>query len=592
MTAETIVAAETETPSGRPPLTQRQTLLALSGLLMGMAVTMLSSTVVSASLPVIIADLGGTQASYTWVVTSTLLAMTVSTPVWGKLADIANRKLLIQLALILFTAGSMLAGLSDSTTFLIACRALQGLGAGGVMALVQVILSDILSPRERGKYMGVLGAVTMIPTVIGPLLGGVITDSIGWEWNFYVGVPFAIVAIVLLQRTLPVLAHDAKKRLDYVGTVVIAGAVSLLLIWVSLGGQQFEWGSAISYAMVIGAAVLGTAAVVVERKAKNPLIPPRLFANRTLVLAVIASAAIGVALFGTGVFLTQYMQLAQGKSPTVAGLFTIPMAAGSLLSSLVIGQLITKTGIWKRYVVGGTIVCALGFFGLGTIGYGTSLVLVCVYMFLVGLGMGPVMQNMTLIVQNTTSMKDMGAASSTVAFFRSLAGTLGVAGLGSLLAHRVTNLMNEGLTAAGLPTSGAGGDAIPDMRTLPEPVLSIVESAYGEAIGQTFMIIAPVLLIAVVATLLLPNTPLGTKSGLEQRLKLGGVARDETPSDLVDGQTADGRAADSTEDVAGASFGGGPGALAVKERILLDELALAADPDAGEYSAPAGSRVR
>lgn len=523
------------TTSTRAPLTHRQTLLALSGLLMGMVVTMLSSTVVSASLPVIIADLGGTQASYTWVVTSTLLAMTVSTPVWGKLADIANRKLLIQLALVLFTTGSMLAGMSDTTTFLIACRALQGLGAGGVMALVQVILSDILSPRERGKYMGVLGAATMLPTVVGPLLGGAITDSIGWQWNFYVGVPFAVVALVLLQRTLPTLAHDSKKSLDYLGTVVIAGGVSLLLIWVSLGGQQFEWGSALSLTMVIGAAVLGLLAVGVERKAKNPLIPPRLFANRTLVLSVIASAAIGIGLFGTGVFLTQYMQLAQGKSPTVAGLFTIPMAVGSLASSLVVGRLITATGVWKRYVVGGTIVCTLGFFGLGTIGYGTSLVLVCAYMLLVGLGMGPVMQNMVLVVQNTTPVADMGAASSTVAFFRSLAGTLGVAGLGSLMAHKVTALMNDGLAAAGLPTGGAGGGAVPDMSSLPEPLLRIVESAYGEAIGQTFLIVAPVLLIAVVATLLLPNVPLGTKSGLEQRQSF--VAADGADQLEVTGET-------------------------------------------------------
>lgn len=529
-----------EQTSGRAQLTHRQTLLALSGLMMGMVVTMLASTVVSASLPVIVADLGGTQSAYTWVVTSTLLAMTVSTPVWGKLADIADRKLLIQTALVLFTAGSMLAGLSETTTFLIVCRAVQGLGAGGVMALVQVILSDILSPRERGKYMGLLSAVTMIPTVVGPLLGGAITDTIGWEWNFYVGVPFAVVAIVLLQRTLPTLVHDAKTSLDYLGTVVIAGAVSTLLIWVSLGGQTFAWGSATSYIMVVGAAVLGVLSIIVERKARNPLIPPRLFGNRTLVLAVVASAAIGVALFGTGVFLTQYMQLAQGKSPTVAGLFTIPMAAGALISSVVVGRLITRTGIWKRYVVGGTVVCAVGFFGLGTIGYGTSLAVVCIWMFLVGAGMGPVMQNLVLVVQNTTPMKDMGAASSTVGFFRSLAGTLGVAGLGSVLAHEVTDLMNQGLSSAGLPTAGAGGGAIPDMSTLSEPLLSIVESAYGEAIGHTFMTIAPVLLVAVLATMVLPNKPLGTMSGLQQRQdELAGHGRDSDDELAGQGMSAE-----------------------------------------------------
>lgn len=500
-------------------LTHAQTIRAMSGLLMGMVVTMLSSTVVASSLPVIISDLGGTQSSYTWVVTATLLAMTVSTPVWGKLADLTNRKRLIQIALVIFTIGSMLAGLSESAAFLIACRAIQGLGAGGVMALVQVILSDILSPRDRGKYMGILGAVMAVPTVAGPLLGGAITDSIGWEWNFYVGVPFAVAALYLLQRNLPAVTRHRETSLDFFGTLVIAGGVSLLLVWVSLGGQEFEWASTTSYAMIGGAVVLLVGSVFIERHARDPLIPPRLFSNRTMVLAVIASCAIGVALFSTAVFLTQYLQLAHGKTPTVAGLFTIPMALGSLLSALIIGRIITNTGIWKRYVVVGTLFCTAGFVGMGTIGYGTSLVLVCVYMFLVGAGLGMVMQNLVLVVQNTTPLRDIGTASSTVNFFRSLAGTLGVAGLGSFLAHRVSGLLSKGLADAGISLPGGNNDTIPDMSTLPEPLRVIVENAYGEAIGQTFLTVAPIMIIAVIAVALLPNIALGTKSGIEQHLE-------------------------------------------------------------------------
>ena len=498
-------------------MSHREILRALSGLMLGIFVALLASTVVSSSLPKIIGDLGGTQASFTWVITATLLATTVSTPVWGKLADLTNRKTLVQLALIIFTLGSILAGLSQSSGTLIAWRVLQGLGAGGLTALVQVVMSDILSPRERGKYMGLLGAITALPTIAGPLIGGVITDTIGWRWNFYVSVPFAVVAIVLLQRTLHLPTIKRTVQIDYLGTIFVASGVSLLLIWISLAGDQFAWGSPTSYLMVTTSVLLIIAAVITETRVREPLIPPSLFTNKTVVLSVIASAAVGIVLFGTSVFLSQYMQLARGKSPTESGLLTIPMIIGTLVSSTMIGRIITRTGVWKRYVVTGTVITTAGTALMGTVRYDTNFVLVGLYMLLIGLGVGAVMQNLVLIVQNTVSVHEIGAASSTVAFFRSLGGAVGVAGLGAVLAHQVSSTISDKVQAAGISLpAGQDTRAIPDLSTLPVPVQTLIQSAYGEAIGTMFLVAAPFMLFAIIATALLPNLELGTESGIQK----------------------------------------------------------------------------
>ena len=290
----------TATAPAAAPMSHRQVLETLSGLLMGLFVAVLASTVVSTSLPRIISDLGGDQTAYTWVVTSTLLATTVSTPIWGKLADLFNRKLLVQLSLIIFVLGSGLAGLSQDTPTLIVFRVLQGLGAGGLISLVQVLISDIISPRERGRYVGLLGAVIAVGTAGGPLLGGVLTDSVGWRWNFYVAVPFAVIALILIQRTLKLpVVKRARVSIDYLGAILITAGVSLLLIWVSLAGNQFEWGSVTSWSMAVGAVVLLLAAVFVELKVKEPILPMTLFTNRTFALVVAGSFSVGVALFAS-----------------------------------------------------------------------------------------------------------------------------------------------------------------------------------------------------------------------------------------------------------------------------------------------------
>ncbi|WP_423261097.1 MDR family MFS transporter [Herbiconiux sp. 11R-BC] len=502
-----------------PGKSRRDVLVPLSGLLLGMFVAMLASTVVSSSLPKIIGDLGGTQAGYTWVVTATLLATTVSTPIWGKLADLTNRKLLIQLSLVIFVVGSALAGLAANTEMLIFFRVLQGLGAGGLTALVQVVMADIIPPRERGRYMGLLGAVMAVATVGGPLLGGVITDSAGWRWNFYIAVPFAVIAIIVLQRTLHIPTHKRKVQIDYLGAALIAAGVSLLLIWVTLAGNQFEWGSAISIVMVVGAVVLLGLAVLTELKVKEPIIPMTLFKNRTFWLAVIASISVGVAMFGTSVFLSQYMQLARGKTPTESGLYTIPMIAGVLVSSIVIGQVISRTGKWKRYMVIGSVLLTIGLALMSTIRYDTSFGLVFLFMFVMGAGVGMVMQNLVLIVQNAVDPRQIGTASASVAFFRSLGGTIGVSVMGAVLGSRITTLITDGLVKLGVDPSSVGsldGGGIPNLSTLPDPMRILVESAYGEAVGDVFLLGVPLAVISIIAIALLPNRTLGTKTSVEQ----------------------------------------------------------------------------
>jgi EmrB/QacA subfamily drug resistance transporter len=512
MTAATLAAPPV---ASQASMSHRQVLEAMSGLLLGMFVAILSSTVVSTSLPRIVSDLGGSQASYTWVVTSTLLALTISTPIWGKLADLFDRKLLIQTGLTIFVAGSMLAGLSQSMTWLIACRVIQGLGVGGLTALVQVILSDLVSPRERGRYSGYLGAVFGAGTVAGPLLGGVITDSVGWRWCFYVGVPFAVAALVVLQRTLNLPRRRRQVSIDYAGAALLAGGVSSLLIWVSLAGQQYAWASAQTAVLVALGIGLIVAAVLVERRVREPLVPLRLFTNRTVVLAVIASIAVGIAMFGTTVFLSQYMQIARGKSPTESGLLTIPMVVGLFVASTVIGRVVSRTGYYKRWMLLGCILLMTGLSLMGTLDETTSLVELGAFMVLVGAGLGMLMQNLVLVTQNAVAQSDIGAGSSLIAFFRSMGGAVGVSVLGAILAGRASSSITEGLAARHIPVPKGGGHTVPDVGSLPAPVAHVVEHAYGVGVAEIFMVAAPLGLVALIALVLMREVPLGQKSGIE-----------------------------------------------------------------------------
>lgn len=511
-----------------PQMSRRQVLEALSGLLLGMFVSMIAGTVVSTSLPVIVHELGGDQTAFTWVVTSTLLTTAISTPIWGKLADLFNRKLLIQIALVVFVAASAVAGFSDSATSLIAARAVQGIGAGGLAALSQIIMADIISPRERGRYAGLFGAVMALATVGGPLLGGFITDTLGWRWNFFVAVPFAVAALIMLQLTLRLPRHPKRRvHIDYLGIVLLSVSVSLLLIWVTMGGSQFEWDSLTSILMGVGAGVGIIAFVIVELFVKEPLVPMSLFRNRTFTLSVIASIATGLAMFGMSVYLSQYMQMSRGASPTEAGLMTLPMIGGMLISSIVIGQLISRFGKWKMYMVIGSVMLLAGSFLLTTIHYDTNFWLLSVFMFLAGAGVGMTMQNLVLVVQNTAKPTEMGVASSGVAFFRSVGGTVGVSVMGTMLASRLLELFGtsaEALKKAAVAAGDKGVEAlqqlssgtIPEVRLLPNGLREIVEDAYAQAIAYSFWIAVPLALIGLIAIIALPNVPLLRQTNTER----------------------------------------------------------------------------
>ncbi len=503
-------------------MTHREILEALSGLLLALFVAMLSSTVVSNALPRIVADLEGTESGYTWIVVATLLTTTATTPIWGKLADLFSKKVLVQSALVIFAAGSVMAGLSQSMGVLIAARAVQGVGAGGLTALVQVVIATIVSPRERGRYSGYLGAVFAVATVSGPLLGGLIVDTswLGWRWCFYVGLPVAVLAFVVLQKTLHLktVRRDGVS-IDYLGAALIAGGVSVLLVWVSLAGSHFEWASGTTAWMVgLGVALL-VAAVVTELTVKEPIIPMRLFRDRTTSLATFASIMVGVAMFGSTVFLSQYFQIARGMSPTHAGLMTIAMVGGLLFSSIVSGRLITARGRWKKYLVGGMVLVILGMALLSTIERDTALAVVGLYMAVLGIGMGATMQNLVLSVQNNTAQADMGAASSLVAFFRTMGGAIGVSALGTALSHRVSAGVTSGLQQLGIQPPAEGGSAsIPDMSTLPEPVRLVFEHAFGDATGHIFLLATPFAALALVAVLFIREVPLRTTIEREDEL--------------------------------------------------------------------------
>ncbi|SDP76104.1 drug resistance transporter, EmrB/QacA subfamily [Streptomyces sp. cf386] len=515
------------------PMSHRQIMEALTGLLLGMFVAILSSTIVSNALPDIIKDLGGGQSAYTWVVTASLLAMTASTPLWGKLADLFSKKLLIQLALVIFVAGSALAGLSQNAEMLIAFRAVQGIGMGGLSSLAQIILAAMISPRERGRYNGYLGATFATAMVGGPLIGGVITDTdwLGWRWCFYVGVPFAVIALIVLQRTLHLPVVRRKVKVDWAGAFFITAAVCLLLVWVTFAGDKYDWMSWQTGAMTGGALALLLIFLFVETKASEPIVPLRLFRNRTITLASLASLFVGIAMFAGTIFFSQYFQLARNESPTMSGVLTIPMIVGLFISSTVSGQVITRTGRWKAWLLAGGVLVTAGLGLLGTIRYDTEYWHVAIFMALLGLGVGMMMQNLVLATQNQVDPSDLGAASSVVNFFRSLGGAMGVSALGAVLSHRITHYAEEGLTKLGVQGSSGHGE-IPDLDALPGPVRTVIESAYGHGVADVFLYAAPIAFLALLFALFIKEVPLKTKGALAQ------AAESETPQRTGAAETA------------------------------------------------------
>ncbi|WP_405803487.1 MDR family MFS transporter [Streptomyces sp. NBC_01187] len=508
-------------------LPPRQVLQTVSGLVAGLFVAILAGTVVANALPRITADLGAGQSSYTWVITAELLAMTATVPLWGKLSDLYNKKLLLQLSLGMFVVGSLVAGFSQDVGTLIFSRVVQGMGAGGLTALTQVVMAAVIPPRKLGKYSGVFGAVFSSATVAGPLIGGVLVDTpwLGWRWCFFIGVPFALLAIALLQRTLSLPTVRREVKIDYVGAFLIVTGVCALLIWISMAGNQFDWASWQTAALTIGGALLLGMALRVETQVAEPIIPLSLFRNRTVALTTLASLLVGVGLFGGTVFLSQFFQVAMGKSPTAAGLMSLPLILGSLAASATAGQLISATGKWKRYLVAGAALMTAGLALLATIGSDTSFGLLSLYMAVFGIGVGLLTQNLVLAAQNDVRAADLGSATSVLSFFRSMGGTVGTSVLGAILANRVASELATGQTRAGGSSGGdVSGHRVPDVTALPAPVRALVEQAYGAATADLFLWATPFALLALIAVLFIQEKPLKTTNSTQRLAEEAAIA--------------------------------------------------------------------
>jgi EmrB/QacA subfamily drug resistance transporter len=506
-------------PQAAVPMSHKEILEALSGLLVAMFVAILSSTVVTNALPTIVSDLHGSQTGYTWVLVATMLAMTATTPIWGKLADLFSKKALMQIALVVYVGGSALAGMAQSMTWLIGARVVTGLGVGGVMALIQIIIGSMVPPRERGRYSGYIGASFGLATLIGPLVGGVIVDSaLGWRGCFYVGLPFAIIAFLVLQFKLHLPTTKREVKIDYLGSVLIMGGVSLLLIWVSLAGQQFDWASATTVYMVAGGVIVLALAAFVEAKvATEPIIPMRLFKDRTITLATIAAIFVGIAMLTATTYLSEYFQTSRGMTPTHAGLMSLSMVVGLMGTSIVSGRVISNTGHWKIWLVWGMVGVVAGAALLASIDHSTSLWLIGLFMFVLGAGLGATQQNLILAVQNNVDQANIGAASSVVAFFRTLGGAIGVSAFGAVLSHRVTTHVVDGLgalIAGGNVTpqqaKALGNGGVPNVAALPTPLRNLFEGAFGDATGSIFLLTVPFAVLALITVLFIKEKSLRT----------------------------------------------------------------------------------
>jgi EmrB/QacA subfamily drug resistance transporter len=488
-------------------------------LALGMFLAALDQTIVSTALPTIVGDLGGLE-HLSWVVTSYLVASTASTPLYGKLGDTIGRKPMFQAAIVIFLAGSLLSGASQSLDELILFRALQGVGAGGLMVGAQAIIGDIVPPRERGRYMGFIGSVFAVSSVLGPLLGGFFVDNLSWRWVFYVNLPIGILALVVVASRLQLPRHTVRKPIDWLGFAMLTAAVVCLILMTSWGGSQYAWGSATIIGLGIAAVALAVAFVLWEQRAEDPLIPPRLFSSRVFDVANATGFIVGLAMFGALTFLPLYLQVVRGASPTESGLLLIPLMGGLLTASILSGRWISKHGRYRAFPITGTAILAVGMTLLTQLGVGTPFFLAAVYMVVIGVGIGLVMQVLVLVVQNDAPPGDMGAATSTAQFFRSIGGSVGVAVFGAIFASRLTSGLSS-LPAGVADRVGASGGSVqvrPDqVQALPTGVRDEFLSVFVHALHGAFMWGAMFAAVAFVLSWLLPEVPLRRQSAMGRR---------------------------------------------------------------------------
>ncbi|MZF55753.1 DHA2 family efflux MFS transporter permease subunit [Streptomyces sp. SID5594] len=474
--------------------------MAIGALLLGMLLAALDQTIVSTALPTIVSELGGLD-HLSWVVTAYLLAATAATPLWGKLGDQYGRKKLFQTAIVIFLIGSALCGMAQNMPQLIGFRALQGLGGGGLMVLSMAIVGDIVTPRERGKYQGLFGAVFGVTSVLGPLLGGFFTETLSWRWVFYINLPIGVVALLVIAAVLHIPVHREKHTIDYLGTFLIASVATCLILVASLGGTTWAWGSVQIIALAVLAVVLLIAFVAVERRAAEPVLPLKLFRIRTFSLVAVISFIVGFAMFGAMTYLPTFLQVVHGITPTMSGVHMLPMVLGMLLTSTGSGQLVSRTGRWKVFPLAGTALTAAGLLLLHRLSPASSTWEMSLSFFVFGAGLGLVMQVLVLVVQNAVSYRDLGVATSGATFFRSIGASFGVAIFGTVFTNRLTGQLDSALVGRSLPPGVDAERLAADPRSiqmLPADLRPSILDAYSTSITDVFLYAAPVVLIAFV----------------------------------------------------------------------------------------------
>ncbi|MEU5288466.1 MFS transporter [Streptomyces sp. NPDC020755] len=478
----------------------RSVLVAIGALLLGMLLAALDQTIVSTALPTIVSELGGLD-HLSWVVTAYLLAATAATPLWGKLGDQYGRKKLFQTAIVIFLIGSALCGVAQNMPQLIGFRALQGLGGGGLMVLSMAIVGDLVTPRERGKYQGLFGAVFGVTSVLGPLLGGFFTEHLSWRWVFYINLPIGVVALVVIAAVLHIPVRREKHTIDYLGTFLIAAVATALVLVASLGGTTWAWSSPQIIGLAVLAVVLLVAFIAVERRAAEPVLPLQLFRIRTFALVAVISFVIGFAMFGAMTYLPTFLQVVHDITPTMSGVHMLPMVFGLLITSTGSGQIVSRTGRWKVFPVLGTAITAVGLLLLHQLDENSSTWLMSAFFFVFGAGLGLVMQVLVLVAQNSVSYQDLGVATSGVTFFRSIGSAFGVAIFGTIFANRLTGQLTGALAGQSLPPGVDAGRLAADPRAigqLPADLRPSVLGAYSTSITDVFLYAVPVVLLAFV----------------------------------------------------------------------------------------------